>query len=344
MLKEAVIHLDRIRQGRAEEEDADLDTSEASDPHSSKSKNQDESENARSDDQKTKSAKTAPARDTTAVSNATGVSKSTSNQGLGSSSNAPGDTNRQQGDVVPKTSSVHDEKQKPASESHKDWFSRVTKEAQEVLWPLVSSGQSPTLLTGMQPSDLKSLETFKWEDRLETADLEKHSNYLRGRHFVALPHPLEATAWENGFVPETHGLPSEELEPRMLPLLPQLSHMVSAPRQPVTAGNALLTRFDANVRPYWLRDWQSGFGGYTKVYEHQWEDETRRMYSVAYVVRPRTPTTEACLCFSLMRDLPTSKPWKRPTGQKDPSRSILLDLKPSLNWQLPATVLQRSYG
>ena len=156
---------------------------------------------------------------------------------------------------------------------------------------------------------------------------------------MALPHPLEATAWENGFVPETHGLPSGELEPRMLPLLPQLSHMVSAPRQPTTAGNALLTRFDANVRPYWLRDWQTGFGGFTKVYEYQWEDETRRMYSVAHVIRPRTPTTEACLCFSLLRTLPTSKPWERPTGQKDPSRSILLDLKSSLNWQLPATVL-----
>ena len=52
----------------------------------------------------------------------------------------------------------------------------------------------------------------------------------------------------------------------MLPLLPQLSHMMSAPRQPVATGNALLTRFDANIRPYWLRDWQSGFGGYTKVY------------------------------------------------------------------------------
>ena len=68
--------------------------------------------------------------------------------------------------------------------------------------------------------------------------------------------------------------------------------MVSAPRQPATAGNALLTRFDANVRPYWLRDWQSGFGGYTTVYEYQWEDETRKMYSVAHVIRPRTPTTE----------------------------------------------------
>ena len=183
------------------------------------------------------------------------------------------------------------------------------------------------------------METSGWEDKLESADLEKHAEYLRGRKFVALPHPLEATAWENGFVPETHGLPSDELEQRTLPLLPQLSHMVSAPRQPVATGNALLTRFDANIRPYWLRDWQSGFGGYTKVYEYQCGDKTKRMYSVAHVVRPRTATSEACLCFSLMEAMPSCKPWKRPAGQKDPLRSILLDRKTFPNWQLPATVL-----
>ena len=169
--------------------------------------------------------------------------------------------------------------------------------------------------------------------------MEKHGDYLRGRQFLALPHPLEATAWENGFVPETHGLPTNELEPRMLPLLPQLSHMVSASRQPVAAGNALLTRFDANIRPYWLRDWQTSFGGYTKVYEYQCGSQTKRMYSVAYVVRPRTATSEACLCFPLMNAVPKCKPWERPVGQKDPSRSVLLDLKPFPNWQLPATVL-----
>ena len=152
-------------------------------------------------------------------------------------------------------------------------------------------------------------------------------------------HPLEATAWENGFVPETHGLPTNELESKLLPVLPQLSHMVSAPRQPATTGEALLTRFDANIRPYWLRDWQISFGGYTKVYEYQWGGQIKRMYSVAHVVRPRTATTEACLCFSLMKAVPKHKPWERPAGQKDPSRSVLLDLKPSLNWQLPATVL-----
>ena len=169
--------------------------------------------------------------------------------------------------------------------------------------------------------------------------MEKHAEYLRERQFVVTPHPLEATAWENGFVPETQGLPSVELEVRMLPLLPQLSYMVSAPRQPAKTGEALLTRFDANIRPHWLRDWQSGFGGYTKVYEYQLGGQTKRMYSVAHVVRPRTATTEACLCFSLMAQMPSCKPWKRPAGQKDPSRSILLDLKQSPKWQLPATVL-----
>ena len=93
-----------------------------------------------------------------------------------SPSKAPDDTSGQQDDAASKTGSVHEEKQKPASESHKDWFSRVTKGGQEVLWPPVGSGQCPTLLTGVQPSDLKSLETFRWEDKLETADLEKHTS------------------------------------------------------------------------------------------------------------------------------------------------------------------------
>ena len=96
-----------------------------------------------------------------------------------------------------------------------------------MLWHPEASAKCPTLLTGVQPSTLKSLETLGWEDKLESADLEKHTEYLRGRQFVAIPHPLEATAWENGFVPETHGLPSDELEPRMLPLLPQASYGVS---------------------------------------------------------------------------------------------------------------------
>ena len=122
--------------------------------------------------------------------------------------------------------------------------------------------------------------------------------YLRERRFVATIHPLEATAWENGFVPETQGLPPDQLELRILQLLPQLSHMVSGPRQPIAAGNSLLTRFDVNIRPYWLRDWQSGFGGYTPVYEYQVDGQKKRKYSVAHVVRPR-PQPLMHVCASL---------------------------------------------
>ena len=35
------------------------------------------------------------------------------------------------------------------------------------------------------------------------------------------------------------------------------------------------------------------------------------MYSVAYVIRPRTKDESACLCFTLMSKAPSKKPWKR---------------------------------
>ena len=329
MLNEAIAHLREIRKEKDGTEDADLDDSKSTDNSPSQSEDQDMSEDKRSNDQKEK---------TNEASKGGATAASTATSAMGGTKATPEGTSGQQ-DATASSAEKATEEGKSVPESHKEWFNRVTKEGQEVLWPPVNSDQCPTLLTGVQASDLKSLETLGWEDKLESADLKKHMDYLSGRQFASHPHPLEATAWENGFVPETHGLPSAELEPSMLPILPQLTHMVSAPRQPIAAGNALLTRFDAHVRPYWLRDWQSDFGGYTKVYEYQHEDQTKRVYSVAHVVRPRTPTTEACLSFSLMKSLPTSKPWTRQAGQKDPSRSVLLDLRPFPNWQLPATVL-----
>ena len=115
--------------------------------------------------------------------------------------------------------------------------------------------------------------------------------------------------------------------------------MVSRPRQPIAAGEDLLCRFDAGVRPYWLRDWQSGFDGYTKVYEYQVDGATRRRFSMAHVVRPRTNSTNACLCFTLMSKLPEHKPWKRAAGGEDPSRGVILDLQEECDWKMPATVM-----
>ena len=94
-----------------------------------------------------------------------------------------------------------------------------------------------------------------------------------------------------------------------------------------------------------MRDWQSGFGGYTKVYEYQVNGETRRQFSVAHgphVVRPRTKTSNACLCFTLMSRIPDQKPWKRPVGTRDPSRGIILDLQAIDDWKMPSTVMLHS--
>ena len=105
------------------------------------------------------------------------------------------------------------EQDKPSTESPKDWFTRVTKEGHNVLWPPRTSSRCPTLLTGVRPSDTNGTvgDLSGWERKLETANLERHMQYLRERRFVATVHPLEATAWENGFVPETQGLPRTNL-------------------------------------------------------------------------------------------------------------------------------------
>ena len=254
MMSEAVQCLERIRNEKDGKEDADVGVPKASDPHSSQSDEQGMSDEQRSDDLEEKKESSTASED--AVSKApdnTDEPDDTNEHDSKSSSKKPEDTDQQQDASASSNDPVAKKKTEPVSESHEDWFNRVTKEGQEVLWLPRASARCPTLLTGVKSSDLKSIDTLGWEDKLESADLEKHAEYLRRRQFVVIPHPLEATAWENGFVPETQGLPSDELESRILPLLPQLSHMVSAPRQPVATGNALLTRFDANIRPYWLR-------------------------------------------------------------------------------------------
>ena len=78
------------------------------------------------------------------------------------------------------------------------------------------------------------------------------------------------------------------------------------------------------------------------MYEYQVGEETRRCFSVAHVVRLRTSTTNACLCFTLMTRLPDRKPWKRAAGEKDPSRGIILDLQEKYDWKMPATVMLHS--
>ena len=149
------------------------------------------------------------------------------------------------------------------------------------MWPQgMTPSTGPTLLTRVKLGNEDNLvdDLMEWEGKFENASLHNHTQFLRNAQLTAGNHPMEAAAWENGYVPEAQGLPSDQLESRIQGSLPPLAYMVSRPRQPIATGEGLLRRFDAGVRPYWLRDWQSGFGGYTKVYEYQVRRRQRRSY------------------------------------------------------------------
>ena len=73
------------------------------------------------------------------------------------------------------------------------------------MWPSgVTPTSGPTLLTGVKMSDSDHLidHLMEWERKFESADLEKHKQFLRDRQLSARDHPLAAVAWENGYVPE----------------------------------------------------------------------------------------------------------------------------------------------
>ena len=102
--------------------------------------------------------------------------------------------------------------------------------------------------------------------------------------------------------------------------LPHIACVISRPRQTTDLG-------------YRLRDWQAGFGGFTKVYEYGDEQEVKRMYSAAYVIKPRTERENAYLCLSLM-----SKPWSRNPDLPDPSMSVVLDSQDMSEWCVQSVV------
>ena len=55
--------------------------------------------------------------------------------------------------------------------------------------------------------------------------------------------PLEATALENGFIPEgSKGLATVNLERRIMSSLPHITYMASRLRQPTDRGESLLRR------------------------------------------------------------------------------------------------------
>ena len=186
ILNEVVEYLVKIRKEKDKKEDVDLGVPKASDLHSSQSNDQEMSDDKRSDDlrekkeasdpqssqtndqemsddkrsddlKEQKETNSAPTGAATAVPKAAGDSSGTVNQDSKSSSKTPDATSSTNATTKKKTTSV--------SESLEDWFSRVTKEGQEVLWYPKALARCPTLLTGVQPT-WKSTRSISVEDSL----------------------------------------------------------------------------------------------------------------------------------------------------------------------------------
>ena len=77
------------------------------------------------------------------------------------------------------------------------------------MWPTgLAPSTRPTLLTGVKMGDSDHLidNLMEWERKFESAELEKHKQFLQEAQLIVCDNPLEATAWENGYVPEARGL------------------------------------------------------------------------------------------------------------------------------------------
>ena len=120
----------------------------------------------------------------------------------------------------------------PTKGSPKDWVARLVKSGHNLLWPSdMTMSIRPTLLTGVKrgESDYLIDDLMEWERKFETANLENHKQFLRDTHLTVNNHPMEAAAWENGYVPEAEGLSPDQLESRIQSSLPSLAYMVSRP-------------------------------------------------------------------------------------------------------------------
>ena len=137
-------------------------------------------------------------------------------------------------------------------EQSKNWITNVVNAGLHVLWPQgMTPSAGPTLLTGVKIGDEDRFvdDLMEWERKFENANWDDHVQFLRKSQLTAEIHLMEAAAWENGYVPEAQGLPSDQLESRIQESLPPLAYMVSRPRQPIAIGEGLLCRFDAGIRP-----------------------------------------------------------------------------------------------
>ena len=101
-----------------------------------------------------------------------------------------------------------------------DWILKTEsglKDSHRVLWPSGPGGPwSATLTTGLDDGGAAMFERAAedWRKAFASEDMEKYQQLSSKRRLPTNDNPLEATALEHGFSPETAGIAAVELERR----------------------------------------------------------------------------------------------------------------------------------
>ena len=97
-----------------------------------------------------------------------------------------------------------------AKDSATNWITRSVNAGHAIMWPPgMTPSTGPTLLTGVKLGDSDVLvdDLMEWKRKFESASLENHSEFLQNAQLpvasTVANHPMEAAAWENGYVPES---------------------------------------------------------------------------------------------------------------------------------------------
>ena len=119
------------------------------------------------------------------------------------------DTDEQQQDATASQEKSKSEKDSNLEkEQSKKWITNVVNAGHHVLWPQgMTPSTGPTLLNGVKLGDEDRFvdDLMEWERKFENANWDDHVQFLRNAQLTAEVHPMEAAAWENGYVPEAQG-------------------------------------------------------------------------------------------------------------------------------------------
>ena len=106
------------------------------------------------------------------------------------------------------------------------------KGTHNIVWPdSYDTLSTPSLTTGLTKMGVAiNDDKQEWKQAIGSGNLEKYRNFLKEKNLDDSDNIMEATACQNGFIPEGRGVRVQELEWRIGSSLPHLAYMVSRTR------------------------------------------------------------------------------------------------------------------